>query len=128
MLKLEALRSKLGGRPVTITSGYRCSRHSVAVGGYANDAHTKGIAADISIAGKSPEDIAEAAELVGFSGIGLMTGAVHVDVRNAKNYYNSHWFGDERTGENVKTFIRTKTRRLEVKLDGKTIFEEDITL
>ena len=111
---------------MTITSGYRCPRHSVAVGGYANDAHTKGIAADISIEGKTPEDIAEAAELVGFSGIGLMNGAVHVDIRNANNYYNSHWYGDERTGENVTTFIRHKTRRLEVKLDGKTIFEGDV--
>ncbi len=126
LLKLEALRSKLGGRPVRITSGCRCPKHSVAVGGYSTDAHTKGIAADITVDGRTVEDIAEAAELVGFTGIGLMNGAVHVDVRSASNYYNAHWFGDERTGETVQTFIRTKKKRLKITLDGATIYEGDV--
>lgn len=107
--KLEKLRELLG-KPIYITSGYRCPKHSVSVGGYATDAHTVGIAADIQISGYTVEDIAEAAEKVGFSGIGLMNNAVHVDVRNATNYSNARWFGDERTGENVKTFIRNKPK------------------
>lgn len=104
--KLEHLREMLGNKPIIITSGYRCPKHSVAVGGYATDAHTCNIAADIMINGETVEHIAECAERVGFSGIGVMTNAVHVDVRNANNYSNGHWFGDERTGENVETFIK----------------------
>lgn len=103
--KLEQLREMLGDKPIIITSGYRCPKHSVAVGGFATDAHTRNIAADIMVNGEKVEHIAECAEKVGFSGIGIMTNAVHVDVRSSSNYHNSHWFGDERTGEDVETFI-----------------------
>lgn len=107
--KLEKLRELLG-EPIYVTSGYRCPNHSVSVGGYATDAHTVGIAADIQVPNYSVEDIAEAAEKAGFTGIGLMDNAVHVDVRNTNNYSNAHWFGDERTGKNVETFIRNKLK------------------
>ena len=107
--KLELLFDAMNAGAIIITSGYRCPPHSVAVGGYANDAHTKGIAADIKVrkidgSYYKPETVAREAEKIGFSGIGIMTNATHVDIRNAKNYYNSHWFGDERTGENIATF------------------------
>lgn len=109
--KLEKLHALTNARAIYITSGYRCPAHSKAVGGYMNDAHTKGIAADITITlqdGKSlsGDKIAEGAERVGFTGIGIITDtACHVDVRNSKNYVNSHWFGDERTGnDNISTF------------------------
>lgn len=104
---LEKLRVK-AGKPIIITSGYRCPKHSVNVGGYANDAHTVGIAADITIDGYTPWEVAAMAEEIGFTGIGVMSGATHVDIRNSDNYSNSHWFGDERTGENVATFIKDK--------------------
>lgn len=111
--KLENLHDLLNASSIIITSGYRCPQHSIDVGGTVNDAHTRNIAADI-IAYKQDntqydaETIAEAAELVGFSGIGIITYyAVHVDVRNKTNYVNDHWFGNEMTGNDyIKTFNR----------------------
>lgn len=47
---LEGLRSYYG-KPVTITSGLRCSRHNANVGGVSNSAHKYGKAADIYIPG-----------------------------------------------------------------------------
>ena len=35
------------GKPVCVNSGYRCARHNAAVGGVANNQHTRGEAADI---------------------------------------------------------------------------------
>lgn len=106
--KLENLFTELNADKIIVDSGYRCPAHSVAVGGTATDAHTRGIAADITVyvngSPVKPITAAAAAERVGFSGIGLMSSNIHVDVRNANNYVNSRWFGDETTGANVATF------------------------
>lgn len=110
--RLEKLYQLMNAKSVVITSGYRCPSYSKKIGGYANDAHTCNIAADIIVNKKSggtytAEDIAEAAERVGFGGIGLMNGACHVDNRDSESYVNNHWFGDERDGRNfIKTFQR----------------------
>lgn len=127
--KLEKLHNMLNAKSIIITSGYRCPEHSSSseVGGTVNDGHTRNIAADIIAydqTGKQydAETIAEAAELVGFSGIGIITAyAVHVDVRNKTNYVNDHWFGNERTGNDyIKTFIRgTKFVPRETKVKNK---------
>lgn len=45
---LEPLR-KVYGKPITVTSGYRCPVLNKAVGGVANSQHTKGEAADLSV-------------------------------------------------------------------------------
>lgn len=45
---LEPARVKLG-RPIIITSGYRCAKLNAAVGGVPKSYHTKGMAADIRI-------------------------------------------------------------------------------
>lgn len=114
--RLEKLYKIANCSKIIITSGYRCPTHSRNVGGSANDAHTVGIAADImcyDTQGKSinPWIVAAYAERVGFSGIGVMSTALHVDVRNNSNYRNSHWFGDETTGNNnIKTFIKSTTQ------------------
>ena len=101
---------------IIVSSGCRCPSCSVLVGGYADDAHTVGIAADIVAYDRfgniiSPWKIAEAAEKLGFNGIGIMSTACHCDERTTENYKNGHWFGDETTGKNVETFI-TKTEKL----------------
>jgi len=44
--KLQALRSRIG-KPVTVTSGYRCPEHNRVVGGAKNSLHMLGVAADI---------------------------------------------------------------------------------
>lgn len=110
--RLEEMHSMMNAKAIYITSGYRCPECSIKVGGYRNDAHTRGIAADIKVQRQdggyySAEDIAEVAERIGFGGIGLMNGACHVDTRDSEEYLNSHWFGDERNGnDNIKTFQR----------------------
>lgn len=45
---LEPLR-KAYGKPITVTSGYRCPMLNKAVDGVANSQHTKGEAADLSV-------------------------------------------------------------------------------
>lgn len=110
--RLEKLFDLMDAATIVITSGYRCPKYSVRVGGYSSDAHTCNIAADIVVnkkgGGSYPaEDIAEAAQRIGFGGIGLMSGACHVDNRDCEPYLNNHWFGDERDGRNyIETFQR----------------------
>lgn len=148
--KLESVfdylaRTPTGCKSCIITSGIRCPSYSESVGGYRNDAHTLSIAADCiyyQTDGKpyAPEVVAAVAEKMGFSGIGLMNGAIHLDIRNEKNYVNSHWFGDERTGENyIKTFSQylpkitetpktteTVKHKIKLMLDDKIIYEKEI--
>lgn len=51
------------GKPLSITSGFRCNRHNKAVGGAEQSFHTLGMAADVSCpAGVSPEELAVIAE------------------------------------------------------------------
>jgi len=110
--RLEKLFDLMDAKSIIITSGYRCPKYSVKVGGFSSDAHTCNIAADIIVKKQddstyTAEDIAEAAERIGFGGIGLMKGACHVDNRDCETYINNHWFGDERDGRNyIKTFQR----------------------
>ena len=110
--RLEQLFDLMDAKSIIITSGYRCPNYSVSIGGYRNDAHTCNIAADVIVnkqggGAYTSEDIAEAAERIGFGGIGLMSGACHLDNRDSEPYVNNHWFGDERDGRNnIKTFQR----------------------
>lgn len=110
--RLEKLYKLMNAKAIIINSGYRCYKHDRAVGGSGYGAHTKNIAADIVVKKQngtlySAEDIAEAAERIGFGGIGMMNNACHVDTRDSEKYDNNHWFGDERDGRNyIKTFQR----------------------
>lgn len=121
---LEKLHAALNCRAIVVTSGYRCPPHSVSVGGFTNDAHTKNIAADVICYDNAGaiipvEKVAAAAERIGFSGIGLMSGgAIHLDTRDLTNYYNSHWFGDERTGDDITTFQPNAVETI-IELGGK---------
>lgn len=106
--RLEKLHALMGAKAIYINSGYRCENNPY---GFKTDAHRKGIAADIRVQHKNgdyytSEDIAEAAERIGFGGIGLMEpDACHVDTRDIEPYDNNHWFGNETTNENfIKTF------------------------
>lgn len=104
------LDKAIGIKAVYVNSGYRCSVHSIAVGGLTNDAHVLGFAADIHVLDKAgsripSKAIAEAAELLGFNGIGIITDTdCHVDDRGRFAYKNSHWFGNESTGITYPTF------------------------
>lgn len=108
--RLEKLHSLMGAKAVYINSGYRCNSNPW---GSPTDAHRKGMAADIRVQKQdgsyyTAEDIAEAAERIGFGGIGMMLpDSCHVDTRDSEPYVNSHWFGNETTGEDyIQTFQR----------------------
>lgn len=77
-------------RPVTITSGYRNNTYNTKVGGSTKSQHMTGRAADIQIAGISPQLLGAYVEtlLPKRGGIGVYppnksrpTGWVHVDTR-----------------------------------------------
>lgn len=128
-------KTEKGVKSVNITSGYRCPRHSVAVGGSATDAHTKGIAADFYAIDKNGKrwasrELAAVCEHLGFSGIGVIDEtAVHADIRTTDNYVNGHWFGNEMThNDNIQTWAEylpkqvssKKTKEVTLVIDGGT--------
>jgi uncharacterized protein YcbK (DUF882 family) len=66
---LETLRA-LWGKPLVITSGYRCRAHNEAVGGASGSEHLRGRAADIAAVDAASQDIlAGCARTVGFRNI-----------------------------------------------------------
>lgn len=92
---LQQIREHFG-KPVNISSGYRCATHNKNIGGATNSRHSKGQAADIYISGVAPAEIAKYAESIGILGIGLYeTNSdgffVHVDTRETKSF----WYGQK---------------------------------
>ena len=92
MLKLEAVRFKGGQRPLRVTSGYRTHDHNHDVGGARNSQHRYGIAADITLDGLSPAQLASICKTSGFSGVKAYQGHVHVDSRVEFDYGTSGWW------------------------------------
>lgn len=90
---LQNIRNHFG-KPITITSGYRCAVHNKNVGGATGSRHSKGDAADIVVKGVTPAEVAKYAESIGIKGIGLYETAsdgyfVHIDTRSTKSF----WYG-----------------------------------
>lgn len=87
---LQQIRSHFG-QPVTINSAYRTVAKNRAVGGATYSQHLYGLAADITVRGVAPKDVAAYAEtlLPGTGGIGIYSNFVHIDVRKTK----SRWRG-----------------------------------
>ena len=82
------------GRPVTITSSYRCEVHNRRVGGATKSYHMRGQAADIVVQGVSSREVAKYAESIGILGIGLYETSkdgyfTHIDTRTTKSF----WYG-----------------------------------
>jgi uncharacterized protein YcbK (DUF882 family) len=81
---LQRLRDRLG-RPINILSGYRCPKHNAATKGSVPDSqHVLGRAADVTVMGMNPEEVAEAAkDIPEFQegGIGVYDTFTHLDVR-----------------------------------------------
>ena len=123
--RLEKLYNVMNASKIIINSGYRCPQHSVAVGGFSNDAHTLGFAADCTVYdqnGKpySVETVAYYAAKIGFGGIGMMNGnSIHLDTRDVEKYANNFWHGDERTGKN---FVAEELKHDEIVKNNKKHF------
>lgn len=89
----EHFGKPIGGSRLT---AYRCPDHNTQVPNAAkNSRHTLGMAADISIAGVSPAEIAKYAESIGILGIGLYDTDkdgyfVHIDTRTVKSFWKGH--------------------------------------
>ena len=65
---LDPLREKWG-KPIIVTSGYRCQKLNRAVGGASKSQHLYGEAADIKAVGGKPSDNKKLFELVQSSGL-----------------------------------------------------------
>lgn len=88
MDKLQELRTKYG-KPIDITSGYRCPQHPIEAKKPTPGAHALGLAADIGVEGAEAYRVLQLALELGFNGIGVQQKRgpgrfIHVDVRNGE--------------------------------------------
>ena len=83
VMVLQSIRSHFG-KPVVITSGYRTPEYNEKVGGVTNSQHTYGTAADITVTGVSPAQVAAYARAImpDWGGVGIYESFTHVDVRD----------------------------------------------
>jgi uncharacterized protein YcbK (DUF882 family) len=82
MGKLQALRTAYG-KPMRITSGYRCPQHPTEAKKAAPGSHASGCAVDIGVDGQDAYRLLKLAFVSGFNGIGVnQKGAgrfIHLD-------------------------------------------------
>lgn len=77
---LDKVREAIG-RPLYVSSGFRCRVHNEDVGGVADSQHIHGRAADVYADDVTPLQIAALAEQAGADGIGIYDDFVHIDTR-----------------------------------------------
>ena len=90
---LQKIRDHFG-KPITITSAYRCENHNKQVKGATRSYHVRGLAADIVVSGIPSKEVAKYAESIGILGIGLYETQsdgffTHIDTRTTKSF----WYG-----------------------------------
>lgn len=90
MVKLQLLREKCGFTFV-ITSGFRSVKHSVEVKKTRGGTHTKGLACDIRANGSQAYEIVHQALKLGFTGVGVHRGFVHLDIATKKDGFDRPW-------------------------------------
>jgi uncharacterized protein YcbK (DUF882 family) len=79
--KLDELRAACGF-PFYITSGYRSEKHSIESKKSKPGTHAQGIAADIAVNGGAQRmAVVKNALAMGFTGVGVARGFIHVDIR-----------------------------------------------
>ena len=84
-LKLLDLARTTAGIPFVITSGFRCDKHNQEVGGKADSAHLKGVAADISCQSSASRfAIVNSLLRCGFNRIGIADSFIHCDIDLSK--------------------------------------------
>lgn len=77
---LERVREHFG-KPVTVTSGFRCEERNRKVGGAKNSKHLYGMAADIKVSGVAPALVYAFLDEWHEGGLGSYPTFTHVDVR-----------------------------------------------
>ena len=82
--RLQALRM-IWGKPMIITSGYRCPDHPVEKAKASPGTHAQGIAADIGVSGADAVTLLRLALDANFTGIGVQQKGngrfLHLDIR-----------------------------------------------
>ena len=77
---LEELRERLG-KPVILTSAYRCEEHNKAIGGVPKSAHTRGYAVDVkAISSRTRYEIVNFLLSKGINRIGIAWNFIHFDL------------------------------------------------
>ena len=86
---LQQIRDHFGAS-VNVNSGCRCATLNKAVGGDPNSSHMQGMAADITVTGVKPKDVAKFAESIGVKRIGLYdAGFVHIGSGTKKLFWRN---------------------------------------
>lgn len=117
---LQKIRDRFG-KPVYISSGYRCEKHNAKVAGAApKSKHIDGMAADIVVEGVDPLAVAQFAEMLGVKGIGHYNDFVHIDTRKTKSFWYSHdqVYRDSFLGYTLKQFVSDVQAAVGAKVDG----------
>ena len=86
---LQRIRWRIG-RPIIVTSGYRCPEHNAAVGGTPSSLHMFGMAADLQCEGLTPQMLADVATECGAGGLGLYPRHLHVDVGTKRTWKSTY--------------------------------------
>jgi len=99
MYKLEAVRKKVGNKPMTINSGFRSVAYNTSIYGYAtNSQHQYGIAADVVVSGVATKTLYQLGERSGFSGLEAYTNSwQHMDSRVEYAYGAQAWWWESGT-------------------------------
>lgn len=90
VLLLQNIRDHFG-KPVTVNSAYRTAAWNANQGGAPKSQHLRGMAADITIPGVTPLEVAQYAEFLQpkTGGIGVYKSFTHVDVRSSRARWDS---------------------------------------
>ena len=85
VMVLQSIRSHFGAA-VTINSAYRTPQYNAKVGGAAQSQHCYGTAADITVQGRTPAQVAAYAREImpDWGGVGIYDTFTHVDVRETR--------------------------------------------
>ncbi len=83
--KIDLARA-LAGVPFIITSGYRCKKHNVDVGGSVTSSHVDGEAGDIKAKNsRARSKIVRGLHSAGFRRIGIAGDFIHADISKFKS-------------------------------------------
>ena len=77
----DRVRSHFGA-PITVSSGVRCPQHNANVGGVANSRHLRGMAMDMSVAGRTAQEVLSFVQTqkdVNYA-YAIDSGYIHMDV------------------------------------------------
>lgn len=93
--RLQDLRDSYG-KPMRITSGYRCKNHPIESGKKSVGAHTTGRAVDVAVSRGEAYSLLRLAIRMGFTGIGVQQKGdgrfIHLDDITAKEDFNGKKF------------------------------------